>query len=165
MLFLLKILAFFTSLLFMTGCGMHSNMKYTDMALYPYRYADFDYKYAWKTTDTDKGLLIDGVMKNVRYAYINSVDLTVNVIGKDGKKVAKAVGFPMPQHSREGDKCYFSLLLRDVKPAPGDIFQFQVHYIGNDGDRRSGVNWHSSFKVEAMTGAGIHEPSKKTDNW
>ena len=163
--FILKKLALFASLLVMTGCGMHGYTRSSDIASYPYRYANFDYKYAWKTTAVDNGLLIEGVMKNVRYAYIDSVLLTVNVVDNGGKVVAKATEFPMPQQTREGEECSFSLLLRDFKPAPGDILQFQVHYTGNEGDPHGGVDWHSSFKVEAMTGADIDPPSRKTDKW
>jgi hypothetical protein len=163
--YLLKTLAVLASLFVMAGCGAHSYAKYTDVSGYPDRYADFDYRYAWKTAATDHGLLIEGVMRNVRYAHIDSVVMTVNVLDKEGKIVAKATDFPTPQQSGEGDVCFFSLLLRDAKPAPGDILQFQVHYKGNEGGNRSGVNWHSSFKADAMTGAIIRPPSKNPNEW
>jgi hypothetical protein len=161
---LLKCMAIFFLLSVMAGCGANSYTKYTDISLYPYRYAAFDYKYAWNTTATDRGLLIEGAMKNVRYPMIESVLLTVNVIDKDGKSVASTTDFPMPQQTREGDTCFFSLLLKDVKPAPSDILQFQVHYTGSEG-KFIGVDWRSSFKAEEMTGAVISPPVKKTDNW
>ena len=164
---LLKILAILASLFVMAGCGAHNytNMKYTDIAEYPNRYSAFDYKYAWRTTDTDNGILIEGLLKNVRYTYIDSVLMTVNILDKNGRIVAKAADFPMPQRSGDGDVSYFSLLLRDVKPAPGNILEFQVHYKGNEGG--SGVDWHRSFKVDAMTGIAIRPPSKYKylNNW
>lgn len=167
MLYLLKVLAILASLFVMAGCGAHSYtyMKYTDVAEYPNRYAAFDYKYAWKTGNTDHGILIEGLLKNVRYTYIDSVLMTVNVLDKDGKIVAKASDFPMPQRSAVGDVSFFSLMLRGVKPAPGDIFEFKVHYKGSDGGDHSGVDWHSSFKVDAMTGAALRPPSKNTNEW
>lgn len=163
--FLLKKLALFAALLVMAGCGMHGYTRSSDIASYPYRYADFDYKYAWKTTVADNGFLIDGVMKNVRYANIDSVQLTVNVVDKDGKTVAKATDFPMPQQTREGEECSFSLLLKDIKPAPGDILQFQVYYTGTEGGLDGHIDWHGSFRVDAMTGAVINTPGIHPDRW
>lgn len=166
---LLRIVVIFVaivaSLVVMAGCGIHNHAKDKDLSAYPYRHAAFDYKYAWKTTATDNGLLIAGVMKNVRYAYIDSVLLTVNAIDKDGKIVVHATEFPMPQQTRQDDECFFSLLLKNVKPVPGDILQFQVHYTGNEGEPDGTVNWHSSFKVDAMTGAVIIAPRKNPGNW
>jgi hypothetical protein len=166
---LVRILVIFVaivaSLVVMAGCGIHSHAKDTDVSGYPYRYADFDYKYAWKTTAADKGLLIAGVMKNVRYAFIDSVLLTVNAIDKDGKIIATATDFPMPQQTRQDEVSFFSLLLKDVKPAPGDILQFRVHYTGNEGNPDGTVDWHGSFKVDAMTGAAIIAPRKNPGDW
>ncbi len=164
--YLLKIPAILALLLVMTGCGVHSYTNHTDVSGFPHRYADFDYKYAWKTVVTDQALLIDGVMKNVRYAFIDSVQVKVSVLDKNGNIIATASDFPMPQKTREGDVCIFTLLLRDVKPASGDIFQFQVHYTGNEGDHDGGgVDWYSNFKVDALTGAAILPPGKNPDEW
>lgn len=165
MLYVSKMLAILASLMIMTACGAHQHVKQTSVTGYPYRYADFDYRYAWKTATTDHGVVIDGVMKNVRYAFIDSVYLTVNVLGKDEKVVARASTFPMPQQTRENDVCHFSLLLEDIKPAPGDVFQFLVHYTGNEGGKKSGINWISSFKVDALTGAAIRAQSGYPDEW
>jgi hypothetical protein len=164
--YLLRILIISVSFFVMAGCGSLNYSKYTDVSGYPNRYADFDYRYAWKTAATDQGLLIEGVLKNVRYAFIDSVLMTVNVLDKDGKIVAKASDFPRPQQNREGDVCFFSLLLRDVKLAPGETFQFQIHYTGNEGDHHGGgVDWYSSFKVDAMTGIVSHPSTKNPVEW
>ncbi len=163
--YLLKTVAIIASLLVMAGCGVLSNTTRTDVSGYPYRHTDFDYKYAWKTTATDNGLLIEGALKNVRYAFINSVQMEVNVLNKDGKIVATSKDYPMPQQTRESEVCFFSLMFKDVKPVPGDILRFQVHYTGNEGGNKSGVDWYSSFKADALTGTAILPQSKKTDGW
>lgn len=164
MLHVSKLLAVLASLLVLTACGQRY-VKHSNVAGYPNRYADFDYKYAWKTATTDQGVVIDGVMKNVRYAYIDSVLLKVSVPGKDEKIVASASTFPMPQQTRQEDVIRFSLLLKDFKPAPGDVYQFLVHYTGNEGGNRSGIDWISSFKVDAVTGAAIRAPDGSADEW
>lgn len=163
--YLVKTVSILATLLIMAGCGLQHYSKPADLSGYPYRYADFDYKYAWKTVATDQGLLIDGIMKNVRYPYIDSVMVTVYVLDKEGKTVATAADLPMPQQSSEGETCYFSLPLGNIKPAAGDVFRFQVHYTGNEGGDRSKVDWHSSFKVDALTGTVIRPPGRNPDNW
>ena len=160
-----NLLVILTSLSVMAACGGLQYVKPADVAGYPYRYAAFDYKYAWKTTHTAKGVVIDGVMKNVRYPYIDTVQMTVYVLGKDGKIITRVATFPMPQQTRENDVSHFSLLLRDVKPVHGDAFKFLVHYRGDEGGNHDGVDWISSFKVDAVTGAVIRPQSRNLDEW
>lgn len=156
---LFKALVVLFSLLVMAGCGLHLYAPPTvNLAEYPYKYAEFDYHYAWKTSVTEKGFMVEGFLKNVRYAYINSVDMTLTVIDKNGNTLVKASGFPSPQQSRKGDLCNFSLLLKNFKLTPGDIFLFQLTYAGDDGDS-GGFTWNSSFKVDALTGRVISTPS------
>jgi len=161
----LKMLTALAALLVMAGCGVsYQQVKPVNLAEYPYRHAAFDYKYAWSTLNTDQGVVIEGVMKNVRYAFIESIEIKVELQGKDGKTIARASDFPRPQQTREGDVSHFGLLLKDSKPAAGDIFQFTVHYKGNEGDT-SRVNWISIFKVDALTGAAIRPQGKTPDKW
>jgi len=163
--YLSKILVILVSVVFLASCGLQQVNSYTDVSGYPYRYTDFDYKYAWKTVATDHGVVIDGYMKNTRYPYIDSVHMTVFVLGKDGKTIARASTFPMFQQTEEGDVSHFSLLLRDVKPVPGDVYEFLVHYTGDEGGNHSGVDWRSSFKVDAVTGALVRTASRNPDEW
>jgi len=162
--YLVKMVTVLAALLVMAGCAVSQQYAKPDLANYPYRHAAFDYKYAWKTSITDQGVLIEGVMKNVRYAFIESIDIKVELQGKDGKTVASASDFPRPQQTREGDVSHFGLLLKGSKPAAGDIFQFTVHYKGNEGDT-SRLNWISIFLVDALTGAVIQPQSRNTDKW
>lgn len=160
-----KMLAALATVLVMSGCGMHHGQAYaTDISGYPYRHGDFDYRYAWKTTATDQGVVIDGVMKNVRYPYIESITVKIELLDKNGRFRGGAIDFPRPQQTREGDVSQFGLLLRDVRPAAGDSFRFTVHYTGNEGNDQK-INWISIFSVDAMTGAVIGPAGKKTDRW
>lgn len=153
-------LVLLASLLLLTACGLQQFARHTNVAGYPDRHDDFDYKYAWKTTSTDHGVVIEGFMKNVRYYNIDSVELTVYVLGKDGKILARPATFPMPQMTREGDVVHFSLMLRDIKPAHGDVYQFLVHYSNGEVG-----HWISSFKADAVTGAVIRPQSRNPDEW
>jgi hypothetical protein len=102
-------------------------------------------------------------MKNVRYAFIDSVAMKVELLDKDGNFIARASDFPMQQHTGEGEVTYFSLLLKDARPAAGDMFRFNVHYTGNEGGRHGNVDWISIFKTDALTGAIIRPPAKNPE--
>ena len=149
-----KVLVIIVSLSVLAGCGLHLYAPTVNVAEYPNKYADFDYHYFWKTSVTDKGFVVDGFLKNVRYANIDSVGMTLAVLDKNGKTIHKASDSPSPQQSRGGDLCSFSLLLKNFKPSPGDIFQFQIQYSSDDG-YDSGSSWSSSFKVDALSGTVI----------
>lgn len=157
-----RILACMTLILALTSCGLQQYVKHTNVAGYPFRYADFDYKYAWKTVTTDQGVEIDGVMKNVRYPYVEGVQVTVFVVEKGGRIITRATTFPTPQQAREDDVSQFILRLRNVKPEADDVFHFLIRYSGNEW---GAVDWISSFKVDALTGAVIRPPAGNPDDW
>jgi hypothetical protein len=109
--------------------------------------------------------LINGIIKNVRYAYIKSVEIRIALLNKDGNTVAESLSFPMPQQSIEGEICDFSMLLETRKPVSGDVLLFQIHYTGNEGGRNSNINWHSSFKADAVTGIVSRMPNSDGGKW
>jgi hypothetical protein len=129
-----------------------------DLTAYPFRHDAFDYRTAWRTSQVGSAILIDGVLKNVRYAYIDDLDLMIQVVGQDGTVRSRATVFPIPQHSRMDEVVPFSAKLPDVTLVPGDTLLFMLHYRGNEGgDGNDGIDWHSSFTVDAMSGAEIRQ--------
>lgn len=150
--------------LVMAGCGVHWQAHEIDVSGYPHRHADFDYRYAWKSDTSTDGVLIDGVMKNVRYAFIDSITVMVELLDRDGSRRAVATDFPRPQVTREGDVSRFGLLLRGVRPAAGDSFRFTVHYTGNEGNDER-IDWISIFTADALTGAVNRSPGKAPERW
>lgn len=150
--------------LMMGGCGVHVQTHGTDVTGYPYRHADFDYRYAWKATTTDQGIVIEGMMKNVRYAFIDSIILTAELLDRDGTRRAVESDFPMPQLTREGDVSQFGLLLKGARPAAGDRFRFTVHYTGSEGNDER-IDWISIFTADALTGNVIPPPDRSPKTW
>jgi hypothetical protein len=120
---------------------------------------------AWKTTDVNNVVVIDGILKNVRYPYINSLDLTVFLVGTNGKVRARATTIPFPQQSQVDEVVAFNAKLHNVTLNPGDTFKFVIHYKGTEGGQDGGVDWHSTFAVDAMTGAVWHKDNLKSDEW
>ncbi|MDR3580487.1 MAG: hypothetical protein P4L44_11040 [Oryzomonas sp.] len=132
---------------------------------FPFRHSDFDYKVAWKTTEANNAVVIDGILKNVRYPYIESLDITVFLLGSDGKIRTRASTIPTPQRSQTGEVIPFSVELRNATLNQGDVFKFVIHYLADLGGPESGIDWHSTFAVDAMTGAVLHRDSLKPEEW
>jgi hypothetical protein len=132
---------------------------------FPYRHSDFDYRVAWKTTAADNMVIIDGIMKNVRYPTINSIDLTVFLIGTDGKVRARITTLPFPQQTQGDTVVTFNAKLKDATLKPGDTFKFAIHYVAGEGGLDSGVEWNSTFTVDALTGAVLHKDNLKPEEW
>lgn len=130
----------------------------------PYRYADFDFKYAWRTVQVDRGLAVDGLLKNVRYASVDDVVLTVSLLSREGKLLADATTFPIPQQIRMDYDSPFDLVLKNVVLSQGDLLRFQIRYRVNEGDTNS-FNWLGSFTVDAATGRVPAEKGKPADGW
>jgi hypothetical protein len=153
-------------LLVLSACSaQYAVTQQNPAAGFPYRHSDFDYKAAWKTTEANNVVVIDGILKNVRYPYIDSLDLTVFLLGTDGKVRARATTIPVPQHSRMDEVIPFNVELRDVVLNPGDTFKFEIHYIGDVGGANGRVDWRSTFAVDAMTGSVRHKDNLTSEEW
>lgn len=130
----------------------------------PYRYDNFDFKYAWRTVQVDRGLAVDGLLKNVRYASVDDVVLTVSLLNREGKLLADATTFPIPQQIRMDYDSPFDVVLKGVVLSQGDLLRFQIRYRVDDGDSNS-FNWLGSFTVDAATGRVLTEKGKPADGW
>jgi hypothetical protein len=143
---------------------LHAAAQQNPAAGFPYRHSDFDYKIAWKTTQTNDVVVIDGILKNVRYPNIELVELTVFLQGPDGKVRARATALPFPQQSKMDEVATFSVKVNKVVLNPGDTLKFLIHYSGTEGGG-GGFDWHSSFAADALTGASRHKGNIKPDEW
>lgn len=154
------------SLLLLSGCSaQYAAIQQDPAAGFPYRHSDFDYKVAWKTTEENNVVAIDGILKNVRYPYIESLDLTVFLEGTDRKVRARATTIPFPQQSQVDEVVFFNAKLNNVTLKPGDTFKFVIHYVGGEGGQDGSSDWRSNFAVDAMTGAVRHRDNIKSEEW
>ncbi|BCS53366.1 hypothetical protein [Geobacter sp. SVR] len=156
-------------LLIPLGQGCTAAAQYS-VADFPFRHTAYDYKVAWKTGQAGNGTTIDGIMKNTRYPDIDQLDLTIFLIGPNQKVRARTTTIPAPQQSRRNDVVPFSAKLKDVSLNQGDTLVFELHYRGSEGGGgRSGggggVDWHSTFAVDALTGQPREEEKGKTEEW
>src|ERR1700694_5319392 len=82
----------------LVACGSLQSAQQSPVAEYPFRHSAYDLKVAWKTSVIDRNLVINGLLKNVRYRRIADVELTVSVIDKDNKTLAsnRTLLLPVP---------------------------------------------------------------------
>ena len=154
------------SLLLLSACSAgYTVAQQNPAAGFPYRHSDFDYKVAWKTTEANNAVVIDGILKNVRYPYIISLDLTVFLVGPDGKVRARATTVPVPQYSRVDEVIHFNAELQNISINKGDTFKFAIHYTGDEGGRYDRVDWLSTFAVDAITGTILNKDNLKSGEW
>jgi hypothetical protein len=159
-----RTLALLTLLACLAGCAAMSAPERNPAAGYPFRHADFDFKVAWKITPSGTGIALDGLLKNVRYARVEDIHLTVKLLSSKNKVLAEQSTLFLPLPLEMDDYRPFSVTLANVKPAPGDLLNFSILYRVID-DRRSTFSWLSLFTVDALTGASVGQGGADRDGW
>lgn len=165
-------MSFFARILTLTtfvaicACSMQHAVVQNPVADYPYRHYNFDYKVAWKTVATDKGILVEGVLKDVRFYFLENIDLTVRLLDKDDRVKAVAIDYPFPMPMEMNQSRPFSILLEKSSMVKGDKLQFLILSAVNSGSRARN-NWLSEFTVDAATGKviGGEKNENKTPDW
>ncbi|KAF0220612.1 MAG: hypothetical protein FD174_936 [Geobacteraceae bacterium] len=162
--FLMKIISIAAMLLSLSACTMDEYVRRDPVADLPYRHSDFDFKVAWKTYLTDQGLNIEGLLKNVRYAQVESVTLYVSLLNSENKVLASDRTFPIPQTIKMDYYVPFDVILKNAAPQKGDRLKFVIDYKAQEGNEGAS-RWISYFTVDALTGIGFKESIKDTGQW
>jgi len=147
----------------LAACATSSATKQNPADEFTFKHRDFDLRYAWKTLQTDKGVSIDGLIKNVRYTNIDSIEVKVSLLDKSRKVLAEGVAFPVPQKIQLDDYRNFAVFLKDAKLSEADQIRFLVDYSASDG--QNALSWTSTFTVKAATGAAIGVGPGTENEW
>ena len=112
-------------------------------------YAHFDLVLGWDLKVAGDTTQVDGVVKNVRYLYMNDLEIWVAALDPAGKTVARSVSYVIPLQLGMDDTAQFSLKL-PVAVAAGSRLRFTYKYLGSDGGGGpegggGGSNWWQSF--------------------
>jgi hypothetical protein len=148
----------------LAGCAAWNAERPNPVAGLPYHHSDFDLKVAWKTSLTDEGLVVEGLIKNVRYAYMRDLDVTVALLDREKRVLAEHGELLVPVSLYIDYDQPFSVVLRDARPAPGDLLRFRITYRAVEG-ADSIFNWLSIFTVDAATGAAVEKVRKPLYDW
>jgi hypothetical protein len=160
---LIRVALSLTVLISLTACATSSAVKQNPAGNYAFVHKDFDFRYAWKTGQTSKGVVIEGLIKNVRYPRAENVEINISLLNKAKKVLAKATTFPVGQPIPIDEYRSFELLLKGAQLSEGDQLQFLVTYVGSAG--QNAVPWISSFTVNAATGKVTGAGEHTDDEW
>jgi hypothetical protein len=131
------------------ACATYHNVNRERLETLPQHYNQFDLRLAWETRVADGTTIIDGVAKNVRYAYMYDLEIWVEAFDPAGKLLARSVQFVIPRQLDMDEYTPFTLKLPAAVP-PGTRLHFSYRYRGSDGGDRhrmgeGGTPWMQSF--------------------
>ena len=131
----------------MGACATYRDTGSKRLQTLTQRYTQFDLTMAWETKVVAGNTLVDGVVKNLRYAYMYDLEIWVAVLDPAGRVAARSVSIVIPYQLELDHTAEFSLKL-PVAVTPGSRLRFTYKYRGSDGDGSElggGVNWWQSF--------------------
>jgi hypothetical protein len=152
-----KITAGMLLLTMLCGFSSVSDRLKDQLRSMPQQYEQFDLKLGWNVSSEKDTMLVAGVIQNVRYAFMEDVEIWVSALDADGKVVARAADFVLPRRLTRDEPAAFAVKL---PKAAGSVttLQFTYKYEGSDGGGNDGdaIKWMQSF--EAKLPAGMYIP-------
>jgi hypothetical protein len=140
----------------LAACANIKTSKEKTETQLPYHHSLFDLKVSWKTLQTGNDTAIDGLIKIIRNIILRKIDMNVYVLDNKGAIVSEGEVLPASINLKMNDYFPFSVKLKDVIIAKGNVLEFIIRYRTYDGSW-NGHGWQNSFKVDATTGAVIAE--------
>jgi hypothetical protein len=128
------------------GCASYRDVYGEQLDSLPFHYSQFDLRMAWNIKVAGPETLIEGVVKNVRYAEMDGVEIWVSALDAKGDTLARSVSFIIPRQLKEDDVVPFSVKL-PLAAEPGTELLFTYRYNAHE-DVEDGVGWMQSFRSE-----------------
>jgi hypothetical protein len=140
----------------LAGFASTSDVMREQLKTLPQHYSQFDVNMAWDVKTVGGNTVINGVVRNIRYASMEDLEIWVALHDAKGKLLGRAVSFVIPRRLDMDVTAPFDIKLPMVA-SPGSKFIFTYKYAGsdgggNDGTRGGGVNWMQSFE-SSVTGS------------
>lgn len=110
----------------------------------PQQHSDFDVKMSWDMKIINGKSVIDGIVKNIRYAMMENIEIWVALLDSRGNTVERAVDLVMPMRLDLGEAASFRVVFQQVVPH-GARLVFSYKYDGSDGG--DCINWRQSFEA------------------
>jgi len=112
------------------------------LASLPQHYSQFDMALSWEIRQAGRETTVEGVLKNLRYAHMDGIEIWVAVVDAAGKAGARSACF-IPHQIRQDEIAPFSVKL-PLLVETGTLLRFTYKYQGADGGE-GGLNWPQSF--------------------
>lgn len=120
------------TLVLLAGCAPYRDSTLQRFELLPHNYSQYDAKIAWETRFVEGKTVVDGVIKNVRYAYMYDLEIWVATLDEKGKPVTRGVAYIIPNQLKLDSSAPFTVEL-PVAAVPGSKLRFTYRYRGSDG--------------------------------
>lgn len=130
-----------------SGCARNGYRAVRE-ADYPATQRMFDVTMGWKTNVTERGMTVDGYVRNTRYYIISDMDMIVSLMDESGREKARDTFNFIPRDLQMDNSSGFSVVL-GAHPRAGDMIRFQYRYDALDA-RDGGYVWRHSFQVPAL---------------
>lgn len=141
------ILCLLMFLLILSGC-MFDGRRPIKFEEYSDIHHVFDLTFGWNQSIKDNQLMINGYARNNRYYIVNSLELQISLIARNGRKKTKATFFFIPSDIHLDESAPFTVALNE-HPEPGDTLEFSYRYTADEGDNDA-FTWINSFEVKAL---------------
>jgi len=150
-------------LISLTGCAETYAAKHNPPVGFSFVHKGSDLHYAWNVKQTEQGVRLDGLVKNVEYPRVEALEIKVSLLDKAHKVISEGVAFTVPYSIQVNDDTSFGVLLHKAKLSEGDLLLFLSKYNAVAG--QSSFSWISSFTVNALTGEVIGRRENPDDQW
>ena len=133
--------------LLLAGFMSLSDQLKARMEQMPKHYSHFDVKMGWAVASRDNATTIDGIIKNIRYASMNGIEIWVAILDANGKVSARSVDYVIPNRVARDDVAQFAIKLPVAAPA-GSKLLFTYKYVGDDGggSDNDAIAWMQTFE-------------------
>ena len=144
---LLMVLLMMSTLL--SACASYPDLRGQRLESLPQHYKQFDLVMGWEVKPTDRGAVVQGVVKNLRYFVMRGLEIWVVRLDHNGKELSRSVTFIIPNDLGLDESADFTVKL----PAPvtaGDRLRFTYNYFGIEGggdEAGQGIKWMQSFET------------------
>jgi hypothetical protein len=105
----------------------------------PQHYSQYDLEIGWEIKAAGSDTLVAGVAKNVRYAFMEGLELRVALLDAAGKPGVSSVCFIIPRQLRQDQMAPFEIRL-PVHAGPGSRLRFTYRYQSTED---GAGNWQS----------------------
>lgn len=136
------------ALALLCSCATYPDPRRERLDAMPQHYRQFDVVMGWEVNPSDRGSVVQGVVKNVRYYMMRGVEIWVAPLDATGKEITRSVTYIIPSDLPLDQSADFTVKL-PVPVKAGERLRFTYKYWGSDGGgdggRGDGVNWMQSF--------------------
>ena len=126
------------------ACATHPDLALQRLESLPQHYSQFDVDLAWEVRSAGSQAEVDGELRNLRYQFMDDIEVWVALLDAEGKQVARSVSYLSPHELRQNEIAAFQLTLPAAAPV-GSKLRFTYNYTATDGGDSKGEYRTQSF--------------------